>query len=282
LSWLVNRVGEPIPFRWQHVLNWGDLRGAICLALALSLPDSLGPERDLLRVMAFGVVLFTLLVQSTTMSPLIRWLKIITRSEAQVEYELQHARLTTLRSADTRLDRMHSDGLLSTHTWERLKQYITMQASSLAVTVRELLIADPALESEELDTGWRELLRAERSALLDLRQDGVITEDTYEELTAEVDARLSEGYPSLPEATDNGTQFLELTIPIDSQVIGKSIAELNFPRAAVLVSIQRADETIIPRGDTRLRVGDVVTTLCERQYIDAVKELLERKRDSSS
>ena len=54
----------------------------------------------MLLVMAFGVVLFTLLVQSVTMSPLIRKLKIITRSDAQIEYELRHARLAALRSAD--------------------------------------------------------------------------------------------------------------------------------------------------------------------------------------
>ncbi len=107
LSWLGNRFSEPIPFRWQHILNWGGLRGAISLALVLSLPAEIGPERDLLRVMAYGVVLFTLLVQSTTMSPLIRRLKIITRSEAQVEYEIQHARLTALRSAD-RAPRSHA------------------------------------------------------------------------------------------------------------------------------------------------------------------------------
>ena len=68
LSWIVNRVSEPIPLTWQHILNWGDLRGAVSLALVLSLPLPLGPERELLRVMAFGVVLFTLLVQSTTMA----------------------------------------------------------------------------------------------------------------------------------------------------------------------------------------------------------------------
>lgn len=86
-------------------------------ALALSLPSALGADRDLIRVMAFGVVLFTLLGQATTMRPLIRWLRIVTRGEAQVEYEMRHARLTTLRAADARLDRLHAEGLLSTPTW---------------------------------------------------------------------------------------------------------------------------------------------------------------------
>ena len=274
LSWLEKHVSEPIPTRWQHVLNWGGLRGAISLALVLSLPETLGSERDLLRVMAFGVVLFTLLVQSTTMAPLIRWLNIITRSDAQVEYELQHARLTALRSADSRLDRLHNDGMLSSHTQEKLKRFISEQASMLAEKVRGMLLADPVLEAEELDTGWREMLRAQRSALFTLRQDGVISDDVFEQLSTEVDAQLSEGYPTLSEGAEPRTQFLEVTLPDDSLAVGKTIAELDIPRSAVLVSIQRGDETIIPRGDTLLHVGDAVTTLCESEIIASVKNLL--------
>jgi CPA1 family monovalent cation:H+ antiporter len=274
ISWIVRRVAEPIPPSWQHVLNWGGLRGAICLALALSLPSSLGGDRELLRAMAFGVVLFTLLVQSTTMRPLIRWLRIITRSDVQVEYELRHARLTALRSADARLDQMHEDGLLSTHTWERLKLFVTQNAASLALAVRELLLTDPALEAEELDTGWRELNRAQRGTLLSLRRDGVISEEVFEMLTAEIDAELSEGTPSLPESGETRTQFVEVTIPPDSQAVGRTIVELEIPRSAVLVTIQRGEEIIIPRGDTRISAGDVVTVLCEREFAAEVRELL--------
>ncbi len=274
LGWLVNRIAEPIPLTWQHMLNWGDLRGAISLALALSLPVALGAERDLLRVMTFGVVLFTLLVQSTTMAPLIRWLKIITRTDAEVEYELQHARLTSMRSAVARLDRLHNDGMLSSHAWEKLKRYITRQASDLAQKIRGMLLADPVLEAEELDTAWREMLRAQRSSLLSLRQDGVISDETFEQLSSDVDAQLSEGYPTMADENEAPTQFLEVSLPANSGAVGKTIAELGIPRTAVFVSIQRGEEVIIPRGDTVLQVGDLVTTLCERDTIATVKNIL--------
>jgi CPA1 family monovalent cation:H+ antiporter len=66
-----------LPTRWrisfgeQHVLWWGGLRGALGLALALSLPDSL-PHRDVIVVSTFAVVAFSIVVQGLTMPPLLR------------------------------------------------------------------------------------------------------------------------------------------------------------------------------------------------------------------
>ena len=50
---------EPIGWRYQTILFWGGLRGAVALALALSLPAAF-PERDLILALTIGVVLFTL------------------------------------------------------------------------------------------------------------------------------------------------------------------------------------------------------------------------------
>ena len=57
---------RPLPMNWRHIMFWGGQRGAVSLALALSLPYDL-PQRDSLLIMTFGVVLFTSLVQATSM-----------------------------------------------------------------------------------------------------------------------------------------------------------------------------------------------------------------------
>jgi CPA1 family monovalent cation:H+ antiporter len=60
-----------IPLADQHVLWWGGLRGALALALALSLPDRLAFAGDI-RIAAFGVVVFSVTVQGLTMPLLLR------------------------------------------------------------------------------------------------------------------------------------------------------------------------------------------------------------------
>jgi monovalent cation:H+ antiporter, CPA1 family len=54
-----------VPIGWLHVLFWAGLRGAVAVAMALSLPLDF-PERTVLQEITFGIVLFTLLVQGTS------------------------------------------------------------------------------------------------------------------------------------------------------------------------------------------------------------------------
>ncbi|MGH6741825.1 MAG: cation:proton antiporter [Bradyrhizobium sp.] len=60
-----------IPLRAQHILWWGGLRGALGLALALSLPPGV-PMRDEMLVATFGVVAFSVIIQGVTMPLLLR------------------------------------------------------------------------------------------------------------------------------------------------------------------------------------------------------------------
>jgi len=65
-------VAPQIPISWLHVINWTGLRGAVAMALALSLPSDI-PNRPLLQGTIFGIVLFTVLVQGTTAGRVVRW-----------------------------------------------------------------------------------------------------------------------------------------------------------------------------------------------------------------
>ncbi|WP_226702500.1 cation:proton antiporter [Microbulbifer elongatus] len=71
LSPLARFVGPPIPRNWRLILSWGGLRGVIAVALVLSLPTEL-PYWWTVQSMVFGVVLFSLLVQGTTSTRLMR------------------------------------------------------------------------------------------------------------------------------------------------------------------------------------------------------------------
>ena len=67
-------LAAAMPGPWLHVLFWGGLRGAVAVAMALALPVDL-PQRALLQDITFGAVLFTLLVQATTIGRVVERLR---------------------------------------------------------------------------------------------------------------------------------------------------------------------------------------------------------------
>lgn len=66
-----------ITLAYGHILFWGSLRGGVALAVALSLSRTMA-HRFLIQTLTFGVVLFTILVQGTTVEALARRLGVIT------------------------------------------------------------------------------------------------------------------------------------------------------------------------------------------------------------
>ena len=66
-----NYFGRNISLRWQHIMVAGGIRGALALALALSLARDF-PYREQILAMTFGVVAFTIIVQGLAIKPLLR------------------------------------------------------------------------------------------------------------------------------------------------------------------------------------------------------------------
>jgi NhaP-type Na+/H+ or K+/H+ antiporter len=65
----------PPTLRQGLLVSWSGMRGLVTLATAFALPSSF-PQRDLVVLTAFAVVLATLVVQGLTMAPLIRTMKL--------------------------------------------------------------------------------------------------------------------------------------------------------------------------------------------------------------
>ena len=184
------RLANKVPLAYRHVLFWGGLRGAISLALALSLPAAL-PERDLLRVMTFGVVLFTLLAQGTTMQFLMRRLGVGVAPALELEYERRHGRLLAAQAALRRVTEMHANNMLSLTTFQEIQPELKKQVNAALQSQTALLDEHPDLQTEEREDAILEGLRAQRAALATMLSNGMISDAVYEELIEEVDRAIS-------------------------------------------------------------------------------------------
>jgi monovalent cation/hydrogen antiporter len=93
-AWWNRRQGKPEPATWRQALlvGWSGMRGFVTLATAFALPSSF-PQRDLVVLTAFSVVLITLVVQGLSLAPIIRLLKLNSNDVLNQEVVAARARL---------------------------------------------------------------------------------------------------------------------------------------------------------------------------------------------
>lgn len=192
MSALSGRLGTPIPRSYQHVMFWGGLRGAISLALALSLSSNafgtgVGAQ---LRLMTFGVVLFTLLVQGTTIEGLLKRLGLAHRSPRQIEKEQQMGRFYAARAARIELERLHERGMISGSLWEAMLEAQEAELQQHDQDVQAMWQKYPGMSTELALQVRRAMLRAERTALAEANRQEIISEEVQQEMMELIDARM--------------------------------------------------------------------------------------------
>jgi len=188
-------VHRPLPLRWQLVLVWGGLRGSLSLAMALSLPFTIGPgqafpDRDLLQVMTFGVILFSLLVQGMTVEPLLRKLGIMKREARQEEFEVLRVRRGMASAALAEIERMAGRGTLAQEAAQELREEYEARIAQLDGEISNLQLGDEDLRREHLRAARRRLVQIEKAVVRERNLAGVISEEPMRHVLSELDAQL--------------------------------------------------------------------------------------------
>lgn len=194
---------DDLPLPYLHVMVWGGLRGAVSLALVLSLTRDI-PARVQLQAMTFAVVLFTLLAQATTITPLLKRLGLARKAGMFLEYEHLQGKLLAIQAARRRLKELHDEGALIPHAWQTVNEELNRHERDVMADIDALLAAHPELQAQVITLARHEALRAQRAALATLAREGLLSDEVLNTLRTEVDALLE----SLrePEATPSGSE----------------------------------------------------------------------------
>jgi CPA1 family monovalent cation:H+ antiporter len=191
----VTRLDRPIPPSWQVVLIWGGLRGALSLAMALSIPHGIPGVSDTVReqllVMSFGVILFTLLVQGLTIGPLLHRLNLVAANPALQEYTQLQARLRAIRAARAALDHQVAAGLLAADLAAAVQARYADREQAVHTQLSACHVSRQDLWAEQLQAAERYLLTVERNTLRQLLAEGLLDDAGWRELAADVDRQLT-------------------------------------------------------------------------------------------
>jgi CPA1 family monovalent cation:H+ antiporter len=180
-----NLFSARIPLRWQHVMVWGGMRGALSLALVLSIGQDF-PYRDQLLTMTFGVVAFTIVVQGITMKSLIRLLGIGKNDED--DYSRARVRQRAIASALSELESMADKQLISRPVHTQLRHELDARMENENRAVDSILGEHQDRLSQELQIARARLRSAETSTIEEAMHDGWVSAKTASEMIEGVEA----------------------------------------------------------------------------------------------
>jgi len=177
---LVGRLPGALPVgrAYQTVMYWGGLRGAIALAIALSLKDFAHAETFVALVM--GAVLFTLLVQGLTIERLVHFLG-LDKPPLADQVGSAEGLLNAKHRALERVPELQAGGLFSARIAETLESRLSGEMKALRSGLEELRHRELSSE-EERQLIYSRVFAAERTIFYELFTKGHITERVYRDL----------------------------------------------------------------------------------------------------
>jgi CPA1 family monovalent cation:H+ antiporter len=182
----LRRVG----WRPRMVIAWAGTRGAVSLAAALAIPlhthaGAPFPDRELIIFLTFAVIFATLVIQGLTLPALIDRLG-VTRDGTEDREELR-ARLIATKAALAQLDDLDGEEWTREDTIERMRGTYGYRKRRLAARAGK--IEDDGYEDRSMQYQQvvQIVLAAQRDALVRLRDQGEISNETMNMVLQELD-----------------------------------------------------------------------------------------------
>ena len=175
-----------LPRRERLLIGWSGIRGAVSLAIVLSIPRTLDghpfPGRPLLLFLTLVVVMTTLIGQGSTLAPVVRWLH-VAQSEQEQGQGL-HGRRVAAESALRELEELVSGGEVQEDSARVLRPLYEARLERLRERVAGRGVPESDHEVHQLRL---RLLQAQRDAVAKLYEDEEIGADVSHDLGHDLD-----------------------------------------------------------------------------------------------
>jgi monovalent cation/hydrogen antiporter len=182
---------DPFP-PWQSVfvIGFTGIRGVVSLAAALSIPvmagDGAFPQRGLLLLITFSVILMTLVGQGFTLPLVIEWLGIGEHGKREADEDKKReisARLASIDAALARLDTLEG-AVAAPETVTALKRRHQDRRAYFVAACQDVVRGDVSSASAALQL---QFVDAERTSIADLYYRGEISDEARRRIERELD-----------------------------------------------------------------------------------------------
>jgi monovalent cation/hydrogen antiporter len=191
--WLSRRVRErrgPITWHFPAIVAWTGMRGAVSLAAALAIPQTIDgggafPQRDLIVFLTYAVILVTLLLQGLTLPGVIKVLGV--EEDGNLEQRESKARILAARAALDRIEELREQDWVRDDTADRMRGMYDFRIRRFSARFDDE--DDGAIDEQSYayQRLRRKVLEAERAEIIRLRNVGKINDEIMRRIERDLD-----------------------------------------------------------------------------------------------
>lgn len=189
LAPLIAKLDRPLPGKYKFIIWWGGLRGALSMALALSLPKDL-PYYEEILAMTFGVAIFSLLVQGLSIGWFLERFGLRTHDASEQVYETLLGRIAINLTAADRLTELANEKAILPDMGRELAIEFTERAEQAESEIEQLRVEGSEALNRLENEARLKALNAGKASLMDLYQQGSLSKEVYAQLVREVNAQI--------------------------------------------------------------------------------------------
>jgi CPA1 family monovalent cation:H+ antiporter len=178
--------------QWDQtwIVAWSSMRGAVALAAALAIPLTVDggaafPDRDLLIFLTYAVILSTLVLQGLSLPWLIRRLGV--EDDGLDDREELGARMRAAEAALARVEELEGEDWVFEDTIRRARGLHEFRLRRFAELKHGEGDGSAGDRSGRYQRLMHEIIAAERAALLELRNEGRITDEVMRRVERDLD-----------------------------------------------------------------------------------------------
>ena len=218
---------EKTPFKWQVILSWGGLRGALALAIALLLPLDF-EFRDFFLTLTLSVIFFTLIVQATTVKGLIRRLGVDKLSDEE-SFEIEEGFIFIDETVRRKLREMFDSKIISSDIFKKLdKKYCCLEDDSKSKLVNIIKNHKEGFSHNEMERILkRQALGIEKRLLYTLFENFEITESTFNLLNTKLDRQINRIQKGQSQIVSEDMKDIEQSIGKIKKITGNILKRFN-------------------------------------------------------
>lgn len=190
-------IRDSYPSSWLHVIHWGGLKGTVPVALALGIGEMefLSDSAPRMQAIVAGVVMLSMLIQGTTLKPLLIRLKIVRPRKARRIWERHQARSIAVETALEELGDAAASTEVDPGRIESLRNRLLHIRDTIHDDLRQVLEDHPEFAAEQIRDVVIRLLHRQRIAVEDAYREGILSDEALRDVQGEIDQLLLEEFP---------------------------------------------------------------------------------------